>query len=290
MMKTDITPFLKTGYNFQDRGSYYEFPILDVSEALHANAHYFNNKDWAEEYLTYCHRESTFKERWQKAAGDWKDKIVIDIGCGPGNIFANFEDKPNVLIGIDVAPESLKSAAKEGYTAILADANHLPFKSGIADVVMLNATLHHCDNMSAVLKEAARLVKPGGVLITDHDPQFSAWNYRGIAKLLWTARLLYYRLIGHGFHKTSDQQRWGLACEIHHKPGDGVSHHLFESVLKPMGFKLDIYPHNHKLGAEIFEGKRGKADLKYRLGNLLSGRNPSASGSALTLMCVAKRA
>ena len=288
-MKLDILPLVKAGFSFKDHGAYYEFPILDLSEALKANAYYFNNKEWAEEYLTYCHRESTFKDRWQEAAGDWSDKTVIDIGCGPGNIFANFEHKPKILIGIDVAPESLISASKNGYTSVLADANHLPFKSGIADVVTLNATLHHCDNMSAVLKEAARLVKPGGILITDHDPQLSAWNYKGLAMLLWNTRLLYYRWIGHGFHKTNEQQHWGLACEIHHKPGDGVSRHLFESVLKPMGFELNIYPHNHKLGTEIFKGQQGKADFKYRLGNLLSGRNPSASKSALTLMCVAKK-
>lgn len=98
--------------------------------------------------------------------------------------------------------------------------------------------------------------------------------------------LLYYRVIGHGFHKTGEKQKWGLACEIHHKPGDGVTKHLFDSVLKPMGFEVNVYPHNHDLGAEIFEGKQGKASIKYRLGNLLSCRNPSASKSALTLMCV----
>lgn len=113
---------------------------------------------------------------------------MIDIGCGPGNIFANFKTKLRVLIGVDVAPESLKNATNNGYTSVLADANHLPFKSGIADIVTLNAALHRTDNMAAVLKDAARLVKPGGLLITDYDPQKSSWDYKGAAKLLWIAR------------------------------------------------------------------------------------------------------
>jgi SAM-dependent methyltransferase len=289
-MKAEIASLLKPGFNFTDRGTYYEFPILDVSESLNANAYYFGNKEWSDEYLKYCHREPTFIDRWQKAAGDWSNKTVIDIGCGPGNIFANFESKPHILIGVDVAPESLKNAADNGYTAILADANHLPFKSGIADIVTLNAALHHTDNMASVLKEAARLVKTGGLLITDHDPQKSAWDYKGAAKLLWNARLWYYRIIGHSFHKSSEQQKWALACETHHNAGDGVTKYLFDSVLKPMGLEVNVYPHNHDLGAEIFEGKHGKASAKYRVGNLLSGRNPDASKSALTLMCVAKKA
>ncbi|MBS7567030.1 class I SAM-dependent methyltransferase [Mucilaginibacter sp. Bleaf8] len=288
----DISPLLKNGAKFTNQGQYYEFPILRRSEGLEANAYYFGNEEWAEEYLTYCHRSDTFKSRWLAATGDWTGKTVIDIGCGPGNIYATLKDvvgKPEHLIGVDVAPNSLKFAAGLDYTPVLADANNLPFKSEIADIVVLNATLHHCENMDSVLKEAARLVKPGGVLVTDHDPQFTAWNYKGAAKLLWNARLLLYRITGHGFHKTSEQQKWGLACELHHKPGDGVKREMFESILEPHGFQVKVYPHNHDLGMEVLSGKRGKAEFKYRLGNILSGRNPESERSALTLMCVAQK-
>ncbi|MDQ6813570.1 MAG: class I SAM-dependent methyltransferase [Bacteroidota bacterium] len=271
-------------------GSYLAFPIRDSTPGLEANVYYFNHNDWAEEYLTYCHRSDAFKSRWKAAmGGSWDGKVVVDVGCGPGNIYATIQGKPKALIGVDVAPGSLKIASKLGYTTVLADANDLPFKSGIADIVTLNATLHHTVDMPSVLKEAARLVKPGGVLITDHDPQFSAWNYKGAARLLWNLRLFYYRYIGHGFHKTSEQQKWGLACEIHHKPGHGVTEELFREVLEPLYFMVKIFPHNHEVGAEALQGKTGRAAFKYQLGNFLSGRNPLSKKSALTLMCVAKK-
>ena len=288
-MEIVIDNFIKPGYIGRQKSNYLEFPIKQVTEGLKANAYYFDHNEWAEEYLTYCHRSDTFRSRWNAAMGSWNDKVVVDIGCGPGNIYATLQGKPKLLIGIDVAPRSLQLASKMGYSTVLADANDLPFQSGFADIVTLNATLHHTVDMATVLKEAGRLVKPGGVLITDHDPQHSSWNYKGIAKILWNARLLYYRYIGHGFHKTSEQQKWGLACEIHHKPGHGVTKELFNSTLKPLGFDVQIFPHNHTVGADALKGIKGKADLKYRLGNLLSGRNPSSSKSALTLMCVAKK-
>jgi len=288
-MNTRISKLLNDNAAYTDRGKYLEFPILRKSESLEANAVYFGNKEWAEEYLKYCHRSDTFESRWKAAGGDWTGKVVIDIGCGPGNLFATLQGKPEILIGVDVAPVSLEIASDLGYTAVLADANNLPFKSEIADVVVLNATLHHTENMDSVLKEAARLVKPGGVLITDHDPQRSAWDYKGPAKLMWNARLVYYRLIGYSFHKSAEQQKWALACETHHKPGHGVTREMFESVLEPHGFKVDVYPHNHELGNEVFEGRSGPMAFKYKLGNILSGRNPSVSRSALTLMCVAKK-
>ena len=288
-MKTTISPYLKPGTEIKQVGSYLECAIPNPSEAIKANAYYFGNFNWAEEYLIYCHRNENFKSRWSAALGDWTDKVVVDIGCGPGNIFATLKGKPKVLIGIDVAPKSLEIAADLGYTPVLADATNLPFLSGFADIVTLNAALHHCEDMELVLKEAARLVKPGGMLVTDHDPQKSAWNYKGLAKLLWNGRLYYYKLIGHGFHKTNNQQFWALATEIHHKPGHGVTQEMFKNLLTPLGFSVNVYPHNHEVGADALTGEIGKADLKYQIGNLLSGRNPRAKSSALSLMCVARK-
>lgn len=288
-MKVEISSLLNPGSEIKDNGNYFECPIPEPSGAIKANAYYFNHPDWAEEYLTYCHRSDTFRSRWLAAIGDWTGKIVVDIGCGPGNIYATLKGKPKLLIGIDVAPKSLEMAGELGYTPVLADATRLPFISEFSDIVTLNATLHHCEDMQAVLKEAARLVKPGGLLVTDHDPQLSAWDYKGVAKLLWNGRLLYYRIIGHGFHKTDSQQHWGLACEIHHKPGHGVTKKLFMDTLVPLGFEVNVFAHNHDRGAEVLKGEKGKADFKYRLGSILSGRNPEADTSALSLMCVAKR-
>lgn len=80
----------------------------------------------------------------------------------------------------------------------------------------------------------------------------------------------------------ASQQYWGLACEIHHKPGHGVTKDMFKSRWNPWALK-------NELGAEVLQGKKGRAPFKYRLGNLLSGRNPNADTSALSLMCIAKK-
>ncbi|HYH15188.1 MAG TPA: class I SAM-dependent methyltransferase [Flavisolibacter sp.] len=288
-MLLQVRPFLKPDTVIEEKESYLEVPILEPTEGLKANAYYFNHPEWAEEYLIYCHRSDEFINRWKAAVGDWSGKIVVDIGCGPGNIYASLKGKPKLLLGIDVAPKSLEFAKELGYVPVLADATSLPFKSNFADIVTLNATLHHCEDMEVVLKEAARLVKPGGLLITDHDPQLSAWNYKGLAKLMWNARLIWYKITGHGFHKTNDQQYWGLACELHHKPGDGVTKQLFKKILEPLGFHVKVYPHNHTKGAQVLNGEKGKAAFKYRLGSILSGRNPDSDDSALSLMCIAQK-
>jgi ubiquinone/menaquinone biosynthesis C-methylase UbiE len=281
--------FLKEGIQVTEYTDYLEVPIINPSKGIVDNAYYFNNREWAVEYLKYCHRSETFRKRWSFALGDIIDKVVVDIGCGPGNIFATLEVKPKLLIGVDVAATSLQIAKTYNYLPLLADASDLPFISGFADVVTLNATLHHCENMETVLREAARIVKPGGIIVTDHDPQLNAWDYKGVAKLLWISRLLIYKIMKHGFHKSNHQQLAALASEIHHKPGHGVTRELFINVLSPLGFSTNLYPHNHDLGDEIFQGIKGKAAFKYRVGNFLSGRHPTADTSALSLMCIARK-
>ncbi len=258
------------------------------TEAIEANAKYFRNPRWTKGYFDHVHREATFKARWAAAVGPLDDKVVIDIGCGPGNVFAILGGRPRVLIGVDIAFEALEHARSVGYQPLLADAQKLPLASGIADVVIVNATLHHCDDMVSALKEAARLVAPGGLLVTDHDPQLSAWSFTGPGKLLWDLRLKLYHWARKGFHAEKEEQAVALASEIHHRPGDGVTSELFEDALRPLGFDVEIFPHNHGLGSEALSRCWGKSEFKYRLGQRLSSINPNSAEAALSLMCRAR--
>lgn len=264
---------------------------LPETPAIQANSAYFSHLVWANTYFEACHRDAAFRERWYAAAGSWDDKIVVDIGCGPGNLYANLGGKPKLLIGVDVARGSLEMAQSIGYMPVLADAHNLPLTSEFADIVAINASLHHCDDMSRVLAEAARLVRPGGVLVVDHDPQLTAWHYKGLGLLLYKARLgLIYRFFLRDLYIPDEERLTALATEIHHKPGDGVTQELFYRALEPMGFSVNIYPHNNAIGAAALQGVYGDPPhWRYRVGQLLSGINPYSAEAALSLMCVATR-
>ena len=70
---------------------------------------------------------------------------------------------------------------------------------------------------------------------------------------------------------------------------DGVTKEFFESTLQPLGFDVRVHPHNHRIGAEALAGELGRAQWKYRMGHVLSGRDPASPASALSLMCIARR-
>jgi SAM-dependent methyltransferase len=264
-------------------------PFVNRTPGLEANQRYFDEPEWAACYFKYCHRNDNFRSRWLAATGSWDDKIVVDVGCGPGNVFASVGGNPKLLIGVDVSRGALEMARTLGYTPIQADAHALPLVSGFADIVVLNAAIHHCDDMERVLVEAARLVAPGGVLVTDHDPQLTAWNFRGPAKWAWDFRLKLYLWMKKGFHRSVEEQAIALTSEIHHEPGDGVTPEFFHRVLPPLGFKVELYPHNHDVGAEALAGNHGRSSKKFRIAQRLSGMNPNSREAALSILCRAMR-
>ncbi|MEB3233213.1 MAG: class I SAM-dependent methyltransferase [Leptolyngbyaceae bacterium] len=264
--------------------------IPNPSVGLQANAAYFDRPESAQGYFESCHRDEAFRDRWLAAGGSWDGKIVVDVGCGPGNVYANLGGSPALLIGVDVSRGSLKMAQTIGYTPLLADAQDLPLRSEFADIVVVNATLHHCDDMVKALQESARLVRPGGRLIIDHDPQLSAWNYKGLAMLVYKIRLRVYQLLLPNLHTQREERLNALQTEIHHRPGDGVTTEMLRDTLNPMGFEVKIYPHNQRVGQEALQGVMGDPPhWRYQLGQRLSGLDPNSPEAALSLLCVAEK-
>jgi len=287
--QTSLQGLLKPTASIDWSGIFPRDRTIKPSAGIAAHRRYYENDVWTKGYFDYVHRCAAFRERWTAALGDVADKTVIEIGCGPGNVFSALGLRPETLIGVDVAPGALAYARAVGYEVLTADAHDLPFASAVADIVVINATIHHCDDMAGVIAEAARLVAPGGLLVSDHDPQLSAWRFRGVGLFLWYARLPIYRWLKIGYHSTIEEQNAVLESELHHGPGEGVTKELFENTLRPLGFDVEVYPHNHRLGREVFERRVGPSELKYQIAQALSGVNPFSEAAALSLMCIARR-
>jgi ubiquinone/menaquinone biosynthesis C-methylase UbiE len=264
--------------------------IQNFSVSMEANSYFFGHPVWGKEYFETSHRHAKLRDRWQAATGSWDSKVIVDIGCGPGNLFATIGGSPKVLIGVDISAGALKMAQEVGYTPLLADAQHLPLADSCADLVVANATIHHCDDMVKVLAEAARLVKPGGLLVTDKDAQSTALDLSGLGLFLREIRFFFYWLFRSKYYLSVEYRNARQATETHNqKPGDGITQGIYYQTLEPLGFDVKIFPHNHDLGVEVLEGKIGRMSWKRRLAQRLSGINPDTPEAAQSIMCVAKR-
>ena len=291
MFLSILNPYLDPDAKiFLDREQLPTCEIPQLSDAMKANSYFFGHPIWGKEYFETSHRHEIFRERWLAATGSWDRKVVVDIGCGPGNLYATVGGAPQVLIGVDISPGALKMAQQVGYTPLLADAQHLPLADGCADLVVANATIHHCDDMARVLAEAARLVKPGGLLVTDKDAQSSALNLRGLGLFLREIRFVFYWLMRSKYYLSEEYRTARQATETHNQnPGDGITPEMYYQTLEPLGFEVKVFPHNHDLGVEVLAGKIGRMSWKRRLAQRLSGIDPDTPAAAQSIMCIAKR-
>lgn len=92
---------------------------------------------------------------------------VVDVGCGTGGMAARLPTGYPVT-GLDLAPEAVAFCRERGMTRLAqADAGQLPVGEGVADGVLLLDVLYHMGvpDRAAVLREAYRILRPGGVVV-----------------------------------------------------------------------------------------------------------------------------
>ena len=100
------------------------------------------------------------------------DDAVLELGCGYGRVTLRLAEQARSVVGIDVAEQSLELArALAGSDArcefALMDALHLSFAEGSFDVVLCiqNGICAFGVSQSELMREALRVVRPGGRLI-----------------------------------------------------------------------------------------------------------------------------
>jgi SAM-dependent methyltransferase len=93
---------------------------------------------------------------------------VLDLGCGQGIDLAQFVRQGARGFGVDLTPRHVELARAHlacwGLEAEIriGDAESLPFEAASFDRVTSNGVLHHTPNMPAALREACRVLRPGG--------------------------------------------------------------------------------------------------------------------------------
>jgi 2-polyprenyl-6-hydroxyphenyl methylase/3-demethylubiquinone-9 3-methyltransferase len=99
--------------------------------------------------------------------GPQQGKAVLDIGCGGGLIAKPLIEQGAVVAGIDLSAESIAAAraacAGRGDFRV-GDAREVPFATQSFDTVLMADLLDHIPDYSKALAEAARVLKPGGML------------------------------------------------------------------------------------------------------------------------------
>ncbi len=117
------------------------------------------------------HAESAIR-RLVAAVGESPLDRVLDVACGPGIVAEAIAPHVREVVGIDVTPKMVrlaharfsKARSNNGQFQV-ASAENLPFPSASFDQIVTRLSFHHFADLSKVLAEVRRVLRPDGRFI-----------------------------------------------------------------------------------------------------------------------------
>lgn len=123
---------------------------------------------------------------------DDETAVILDAGCGRGFYLNYFRYVSKVkLVGLELDDDIIRKAqANIGHlpdiTLVQANLYHLPFPDNTFHAVIMSEILEHVDDDAQALREAYRVLKPGGVVVmTVPNANYPFW-WDPINKMLET--------------------------------------------------------------------------------------------------------
>jgi SAM-dependent methyltransferase len=102
------------------------------------------------------------------------DETCLDLATGPGHTAARLAQAAGFVVGLDVAPGMIAvaraRAADQGLTNLaylIGDVHALPFPESSLDLVTCRIAPHHFHDVGEFVREAARVLTPGGRLVVE---------------------------------------------------------------------------------------------------------------------------
>lgn len=118
----------------------------------------------------------TLRRRFREMVPIAGQMRVLDVGCGTGRSRFLYVERPGApaepsrpeaqsgYAGVDLSSRALRCARGRfpASTWLRADGCRMPLASGTFDVVAFSSVLHHMKDFAPALKEARRVLRPGG--------------------------------------------------------------------------------------------------------------------------------
>jgi ubiquinone/menaquinone biosynthesis C-methylase UbiE len=146
---------------------------------------------------TFAGATRAFIDRLLDAARVGAGMRMLDLASGPGHVAAAAAERGALPVGLDFSPAMI-ALARAGHTGIRSeqgDAEALPFADASFDAVVANFGVHHVPEPIRALREAHRVLRPGGRVA------FTAWASPP-ENIAW--RLLYDAISAHGDLRAAD--------------------------------------------------------------------------------------
>ena len=105
--------------------------------------------------------------------------VALDLGAEDGSLASQWASKGRRVLLVDVDPRILP-----GPDSLAADAARLPVRDATCDCVVLSAILEHVVDPAATVREAARVLRPGGRIVA-----YVPWDGAVVPLKRWARRI-----------------------------------------------------------------------------------------------------
>jgi SAM-dependent methyltransferase len=117
--------------------------------------------------------------------GPVEGRRILDLGCGEGLLTWTLADRGARAVGIDVDRAMVEAASARSVRSqrqrprfVEGRIEQLPFPDGSFDVVVMVTVLCLVADRAGAVREAARVLRPGGRLVVGDLGRWSAWAAR----------------------------------------------------------------------------------------------------------------
>lgn len=144
------------------------------------------------------------RQNIQAHALDWlqqlhpENGLLVDVGCGAGALLGVCRGRGWKALGFDVSPEAIAAARAEGLEAVLEAWPPSTLSDATADAVAFINVLDHLASPCAALKEAWRVLRPGGFLYVRVPNAPMHLRVRRLLDVLGLGRLPVFHVFGFG--------------------------------------------------------------------------------------------
>ncbi|MCT8139768.1 class I SAM-dependent methyltransferase [Anaerobacillus sp. CMMVII] len=115
---------------------------------------------------------SSVHEQLKEATGGWKEKRVLDVGCGTGRFLLRGANEANHVTGIDLSSEMIKASNQifldqdlaDKATFVVGDAYHLPFEDREFDIAVSTCVLFLLPEPEIAMDEMIRVINKNGTI------------------------------------------------------------------------------------------------------------------------------